>query len=192
MSWLYLSNTNRSRDVTSLISLAPPSPTQPTPLPPVFYNYSHRPTAPPNPRDPKTHQALQTNQTHQTHRHTRPTSLFEISHQHKFAPCRNGKLVQALRRWRWFVFQIFFFIERNHPAVLLIAAVVTILSKEGTKTLNRVITSTLSHLLFMLTHLPLWQVNWWGRQALSCSWTLKMSVNEIKENFWLATSCFPF
>ena len=33
-------------------------------------------------------------------------------------------------------FSDIFFVERNHPAVLLIAAVVTILSKEGTKTLK--------------------------------------------------------
>ena len=38
----------------------------------------------------------------------------------------------------------------------------------------KTLTSILSHLLSMLTHFPLWQVNWFRWQALSWRWTLKM------------------
>ena len=38
-----------------------------------------------------------------------------------------------MQRRRGFVLQVFLLVERNHPAVLLIAAVVTILSKKRNK-----------------------------------------------------------
>ena len=52
---------------------------------------------------------------------------------HVIVPGRYWKIVQAIGRWGRLVFQVFPFVKRDCPAVLLIAAVVTVLGEKITQ-----------------------------------------------------------